>query len=227
LDNNNSIPKNIKDNLFKPFNSTSGSGLGLYICKNILELHNGSIEHEYITNGNQFNIFIDLKIRPKSFVEENIIKYNPTINENINENINIVIVDDSELTIKLMHKIFLKNSKINNIITAKDGLDAIEKICNNPNTIDIVFIDNEMPKLNGIQTVKLLRGIHFDKVIIGISGSDFSNSSEFNCCGIDYMFSKPLDKNKIEIIMSFFNKGNLVRQRDKKLQLNNFQLEWV
>ena len=126
-----------------------------------------------------------------------------------------------------MYKIFKKNNKINNIITAKDGLDAIEKICNNPNEIDIVFIDNEMPKLNGIKTVKLLRGIFFDKIIIGISGSDFNNSSEFNHCGIDYMFSKPLDKNKIELIMSFLNKDDLVRKHDKKLQLINFQLEWV
>jgi YesN/AraC family two-component response regulator len=84
-----------------------------------------------------------------------------------------------------------------------------------------------MPKLNGIQTVKLLRGIKFDKIIIGITGSTFSDLSEFNYCGIDYIFSKPLDKNKIELIMSFLNKDNLVRQRDKKLQLNNFQLEWV
>jgi len=229
LDNNNHIPKHIKYKLFQPFNSTSGSGLGLYICKKILKLHNGSIEHEYINNihGNQFNIFIDFEIQHDLNLEKNnIIECeNSIINENIKYN--IILVDDSELTIKLMYKILKKNNKINNIITAKDGLDAIEKICNNPNIIDIVFIDNEMPKLNGIQTVKLLRGIHFDKVIIGISGSDFSNSNEFNCCGIDYLFSKPLDKNKIEIIMSFFNKGNLVRQRDKKLQLNNFQLEWV
>ena len=229
LDDNNYIPTHIKDKLFQPFNSTSGSGLGLYICKQILELHDGSIEHEYISNhtkGNQFNIFIDLKIH-KLIFEENIITHTSSINENIDENIkyNIIIVDDSELTIKLMHKIFKSNIKINNITTATNGLDAIQKICNDPNAIDIVFIDNEMPKLNGIQTVKLLRGIHFDKIIIGISGS--SDLSEFNYCGIDYLFSKPLDKNKIEIISSFLNKDDLVRQYDKKLQLNNFQLEWV
>jgi nitrogen-specific signal transduction histidine kinase/CheY-like chemotaxis protein len=229
LDNNNHIPKDIKDKLFQPFNSTSGSGLGLYICKKILKLHNGSIEHEYINNndGNQFNIFIDFEIQSDLNLEENnIIECEKSI---INENIkyNIIIVDDSELTIKLMYKILKKNNKINNIITAKDGLDAIQKICNNMNEIDIVFIDNQMPNLNGIQTVQLLRGINFDKIIIGITGSSLTELSDFNLCGIDYLFSKPLDKNKIELIMSFLNKDNAVRQSGKKIQLNNFQLEWM
>ena len=234
LDNNICIPKHIKDKLFQPFNSTSGSGLGLYICKKILELHNGSIEHEYISNsnGNQFNIFIDLKICNNKSLQNNLyLKENNILidNLNINENIkyNIIIVDDSELTIKLIYKIFKKNKKINNIITAKDGLDAIQKICNNMNEIDIVFIDNQMPNLNGIQTVKLLRGINFDKIIIGITGSSYTELSDFNSCGIDYLFSKPLDKNKINLIMSFLNKDNIVRQNDKKIQLNNFQLEWI
>ena len=228
LDNNNHIPKDIKDKLFQPFNSTSGSGLGLYICKKILKLHNGTIEHEYINNnhGNQFNIFIDFEIQHDLNLEENnIIECEKSI---INENIkyNIIIVDDSELTIKLMYKILKKNNKINNIITAKDGLDAIQKICNNMNEIDIVFIDNHMPNLNGIQTVQLLRGINFDKIIIGITGSSLTELSDFNLC-IDYLFLKPLDKNKIDLIMSFLNKDNIVRQSDKKIQLNNFKLEWV
>jgi signal transduction histidine kinase/ActR/RegA family two-component response regulator len=229
LDNNNHIPKHIKDKLFQPFNSTSGSGLGLYICKNILKLHNGSIEHEYINNihGNQFNIFIDFEIQHHLNLEENIIIEceKSKINENIKYN--IILVDDSELTIKLMCKILKKNNKINNIITAKDGLDAIQKICNNMNEFDIVFIDNQMPNLNGIQTVQLLRGINFDKIIIGITGSSLTELSNFNLCGIDYLFSKPLDKNKIDLIISFLNKDNIVRQTGKKIQLNNFKLEWV
>jgi len=222
-DNNSHITKKIKDNLFKPFNSTSGSGLGLYICKNILNLHNGTIEHEYSNtiDGNQFNIFIDLKIQDGLNTEKKSI-----LNDSSEIKFNIIIIDDSEITLKLMYKIFEKYNKINKIITAKDGSEALQKIYDKTNEIDIVFIDNQMPILNGTQTVQLLRGIKFNKIIIGISGSVFSESNDFNNCGIDYMFSKPFNKDKVELIMSFLNKDNVVRQSDKKIKLNHSQLEW-
>ena len=126
-----------------------------------------------------------------------------------------------------MCRIFTNSKKINKIITATDGLDAINKICNNMTEIDIVFMDNQMPNLNGIQAIRLLRGINFNKIIIGITGSYNTESSQFNICGADYIFSKPFDKNKIELIMSFLNKDDMIRHSDKKLQLVNSELEWV
>jgi len=228
LDNNNYIPKNIKDKLFQPFNSTSCSGLGLYICKKILELHNGSIEHEYINpKGNQFNIFIDLKISINLSQNNINLEENSIITYNSNKKYNIIIIDDSEITIKLMSKIFMKSKKINYIMTACDGLDAIQKICNNLDEIDIVFIDSQMPNLNGMQTVKLLRGINFDKLIIGITGSYYDELSEFYYCGTDYIFSKPLDKHKIKLIMDLINNDKIVRQIDKKIKMVDLKLEWV
>jgi len=84
-----------------------------------------------------------------------------------------------------------------------------------------------MPNLNGIQTVQLLRGINFDKIIIGMSGSSYDEISHFNSCGLDYVFSKPIDKHKIELITRFLNKDNIIRQSNKKINLVNYNLEWV
>jgi hypothetical protein len=59
-DNNPPILPHIKERLFESFNSTSGSGMGLYICKNIITLHGGTIAHDFTSEGNQFTIVLPL-----------------------------------------------------------------------------------------------------------------------------------------------------------------------
>ena len=141
---------------------------------------------------------------------------------------NIMIVDDSIINVNLMRKSFSNNAMIDKIHTAVDGLDAINQICNNMGAIDVLFIDNQMPNLSGTQTVKLLRGgMQFDKLIFGITGSNNNELSEFKNCGIDYVFSKPFDRSKINILFSFLSKNDIQRHPDKKLQIVNEQLVWV
>jgi CheY-like chemotaxis protein len=259
IDNNQPIAKHIKKKLFQPFNSTSGSGLGLYICKKIIELHNGIITHQYLVNnsGNQFDIILKLKkckdvslqihtepIQDKTNLNK-IINGNDGNDGNGNDNkstteidnlqlseydsdkYKILLVDDSEINLKMMQKIFKNNNKINNILLANDGLEAVNVICNHKNEIDIVFIDNQMPNLNGVQTVQLLRGIHFDKLIFGVTGSSNHDLSEFRNCGLDYVFSKPFDKQKIDLIFDFLNKGDITRHKDKKIQIVDSELVWL
>jgi CheY-like chemotaxis protein len=87
----------------------------------------------------------------------------------------------------------------------------------------MVFIDDQMPNLDGTMTIQLLRGINFDKIIIGITGNErdgFCNS------GIDYVFTKPFNKNKINIITNFLNKNDIIRYNNKKLKLINSELLW-
>lgn len=141
---------------------------------------------------------------------------------------NIMIVDDSIINVNLMRKTFSNNDMIHHIYTAVDGLDAINQICNNIDVIDVLFIDNQMPNLSGTQTVKLLRGgMQYDKLIFGITGSNNSELSEFNHCGIDYVFSKPFDRNKMNMVFSFLSKQDIKRYPDKNLQIVNEQLVWV
>ena len=63
IDNGPGIPSNIKDKLFTKFitGSKSGTGLGLYICKNIIEKHGGKIWAENNKNkGANFNFTIPI-----------------------------------------------------------------------------------------------------------------------------------------------------------------------
>jgi signal transduction histidine kinase len=64
IDNGPGIPSNIKDKLFTKFvtGSKSGTGLGLYICKNIIEKHGGKIwaDNNNKNNGANFNFTIPI-----------------------------------------------------------------------------------------------------------------------------------------------------------------------
>ena len=125
---------------------------------------------------------------------------------------NTIIIDDNIINNKIMYNILIHHKQINNILIATDGLDAINKICNNMDNIDIIFIDNQMPKINGTLVIKLLRGINFNKIIIGIT---------------DCIFKKPFDKHNKEILFNFLNKNDLNRYPNKKLTLIDSNLEWI
>lgn len=66
---------------------------------------------------------------------------------------NVLVVDDS-LTIRTVTKNFLERHKYS-VQTAKDGLDALEKM--ERQKPDIILLDVEMPRMNGFQLVENIR----------------------------------------------------------------------
>ena len=65
-----------------------------------------------------------------------------------NKEKNILVVDDSTFVLKSITDILSK--KEYSILTAKDGLAALDVLNKNPN-IDLIFLDLEMPNMNGIE----------------------------------------------------------------------------
>ncbi len=68
--------------------------------------------------------------------------------------IRVLVVDDSIIARKYLSRILEESGKIKVIDTAKNGEEAIEKIKKlNP---DVVTMDIEMPRLNGIEALKII-----------------------------------------------------------------------
>jgi signal transduction histidine kinase len=61
-DNGPGIPEILKDNIFEPFASTTGSGLGLYLTYNIIKRANGEIKYESSSKGTVFSIILPIKV---------------------------------------------------------------------------------------------------------------------------------------------------------------------
>ncbi len=70
------------------------------------------------------------------------------------DKIKVLVVDDSIISRKYLSRILEESGKIKVIDTAKDGEEAIEKIKKlNP---DVVTLDVEMPRLNGLEALKII-----------------------------------------------------------------------
>jgi len=83
--------------------------------------------------------------------------------------INIFIVDDDRDILRLYSSYFEMNG-LNIVGTANNGIDAVNKLTDSIPKPDVIIIDYHMPKINGIETSKLILKIDKSFKIVMISG---------------------------------------------------------
>jgi hypothetical protein len=234
-DNNDLIINKIKNNLF---NSPSS----LYICKSILELHDGTIQHDYFNTvrGNVFIININLETfninnehSNNNIVNNTLTRSLKSINFSKNgmqNNYNILMIHNDENEKLRLYKIFKSNKNSNNIYSFRNGLDAICNIYNNLESINLIIINIELfnpevMNINGLVICKLLRSMNYNKLIIGLCDNDISifiTDSNF-----DYIFDNPFTRENINMLFDFINEYGIFIQLNKKIQLFDNKLIWI
>lgn len=80
---------------------------------------------------------------------------------------NILVVDDSAFMRKIITDIIEKDKELNVIDTARNGIEAIDKLENL--NVDLVTLDIEMPILNGIETLKKIKDKHKNLPVLMVS----------------------------------------------------------
>ncbi len=144
-----------KNNLFQPFYSTKGfglgRGLGMMGVLKVINKHSASIEVSSKKN-------IGTKITIKLPCQKDI--HNLQGNKNnlnkvlvINKDIKILLVDDED-SVRLPTTEILKKIGYN-IISVSNGIDALNKL--NQEKFDIVITDIGMPKMSGWELIKKIR----------------------------------------------------------------------
>ncbi|MBA3537075.1 MAG: EAL domain-containing response regulator [Tatlockia sp.] len=107
------------------------------------------------------------------------------------ENITVLIIDDDLISIKLLES-RLNKLNINNIYSAKNGVEGLELLQKKEVQIDIIFLDINMPEMDGIELLRHLVNQHFMGGIIIISGEEdgiismvkgLSEVHQLNCLG--------------------------------------------
>jgi CheY-like chemotaxis protein len=89
-----------------------------------------------------------------------------------------------------------------------DGKSALDLLCTDMDAYGLVFMDNLMPVMNGIEATKLLRERGFPHIIVGLTGNVMTEElNEFLDAGLSVVFSKPVRVQQIDMLIDFISKN--------------------
>ena len=134
----------------------------------------------------------------------------------------ILIVEDDPMVAHI-HKHYLNELKDYEILKVIDnGLEAFEYIKENETSIDLVILDVQMPKLNGLEVLKLLREEGNDISVIPITAvNDNKTISEFLNLGVVDYLVKPFSQERFnqavsqcELRFKMFQESGKLSQRE-------------
>lgn len=139
--------------------------------------------------------------------------------------IRLLIVDDDEDN-RLVLRATCRSLENFEIKEAVDGLEAVEMAQSwEPH---IILMDIMMPKMDGLEASKIIKEMHPQTVIIGVTGIVDSRIEEkMSAIGIDIYIHKPIDRELIRFKLqsvesSFLLKRGNFKDRSKKITLNPF-----
>lgn len=139
-----------------------GTGLGLPIVKRLLELFGSDITLESKENGGAKFTFTIVFEEGKELLEKVALTSNDAID---NEKKYILVVDDNKINRVVTKRIL--TSKGYQCDVAEDGFEALNMIENI--TYNLILMDINMPKIDGIETTKQIRELQIETPIIALT----------------------------------------------------------
>jgi signal transduction histidine kinase/BarA-like signal transduction histidine kinase len=125
-----------------------GTGLGLSICRQLVEMMRGEIAVQSRKGeGSTFRVKL-----PLPAAEAQLETVAPLQLANLDRR-RILVVDDNAVNLAVARAIMEATGA--EVVTADDGLDALEKLRNE--SFDVVLMDVHMPRMDGIEALKHIR----------------------------------------------------------------------
>jgi PAS domain S-box-containing protein len=182
-----------------------GTGLGLSISNKLLALMNSKLELISEQNvGSTFYFDVNVQSSSKEKITNlNLLKVDEDFVYQNFDALRVLIVEDNNinsLLAKTLIKKILPNSKIT---TVSNGQEAIEKF--EVEQFDIIFMDIQMPLMNGYEATKIIRTMDHGKTIPIIALTAGTVIGEKEKCleiGMNDYVSKPIIKGSLEEVIA-------------------------
>jgi signal transduction histidine kinase/DNA-binding response OmpR family regulator len=184
---------------------TEGTGLGMNITLNLISMMNGDITVESTPGmGSTFTVRLPQKYAGSALIgrelAENLMRLNvrntsKMRNAQITQEYmpygHVLVVDDVETNLYVARGLMTPYGLT--IDTALSGFETIDKI-RGGSVYDIIFMDHMMPKMDGIEAVKIIRDFGYKHPIIALTANALSGQAQmFLNNGFDDFISKPID----------------------------------
>jgi signal transduction histidine kinase/DNA-binding response OmpR family regulator len=180
----------------------SGTGLGLPIVKQLVDLQGGTIAAGSTPGeGTIFTIVLPFE-KAASSIQKDESNMAPIHKMTHTAGKRILVVDDHELNRDLMLLILREYKYV--VVTAENGYEALELL--KKKEFDLVLMDVQMPELNGIETTKKIRNLLALDVPV-IACTAFSQPSEKQACieaGMNDYLGKPIDEKELLRLLQLY-----------------------
>lgn len=207
--------------MFEPFSraddhrttKVQGTGLGMAITRNIVNLMNGDIQVESAPNkGTKITVTVYLKLQKDEKEQEKELFDLP-----------VLVVDDDqtccESTVETLREIGIAGEWV---LTGKEAVERCAARHKTSRDYFAVILDWKMPEMDGIETARRIREcVGEDVTIIILTSFEFSEiEEEARAAGVDAFVAKPLFRSRLTATLRQFTSGK--KEKNARNYLEDF-----
>ena len=199
------ISKEKQELLFQAYQQThtsdtrrfGGTGLGLYLCKELLDRMEGSISFQSEPGkGSTFFVKIPVQLEGAVAEDQEVVLFDP---ETYQCPKRFLIVDDSPSNLKILTSMLTKKIGAASVERAVNGQEAVTKAMSQE--YDVIFMDRQMPVMGGFEATQVLQSQGCSVPIIGVTGDaseqDIEDALEIGQTAVVPKPYKPIDLKRV------------------------------
>lgn len=221
------IPPEEQKNLFKNFArldqkvhyGVEGSGLGLSIAHGFVTLMGGEIQvSSTYGEGSVFTVILEQNIIDSTPVNDTYLDHRASHPDSSSDiitvsGVHVLVVDDNFVNLRVASDIL--SSYGLTVDTASSGADAIS-LCKT-NHYPLIFMDQMMPEINGVEAMKQIREIDSyyaiggtGKIIVLTANAIYGVRNQLIAEGFDEYLDKPINMKRLEQLLLHFIPENKI-----------------